>query len=361
MRRAAVVCVVACLAPGLPSLATRARSDPASDRLAAEIDRWAAFLRTNAATGEDWTQVKQVTEPVMARTQSALREGRRLLALQRLVAMQVNLAAAAYVQARPASARDEAGFEAEWTRMGGVLGDGLVPPRADALAAVRPALVRALGEAALPQTRVYYDASLDYGRSTMPQAGLFYLGAAQAAADVVELCRALSTGVETSPPPVRLLRGEIEALEGDLLAAYRPPASIDAHSDFIAASAALKEARELDAAGLRYGALLRYLQAALRFAPVRPAVPRESARLAGQLRDLEGRLAGGGIDHSLGRLFLESAQEALAAADPKQRTAAAAIAGDVLPRYFAALEPARPEPPRPAPRVTVTLVRWPYT
>jgi hypothetical protein len=40
---------------------------------------------------------------------------------------------------------------------------------------------------------------------------------------------------------------------------------------------------------------------------------------------------------------------------------AQAIAFDVLPRYLAALEPARPEPARPQPRFTVTLVRWPYT
>src|SRR5262249_29785164 len=37
------------------------------------------------------------------------------------------------------------------------------------------------------------------------------------------------------------------------------------------------------------------------------------------------------------------------------------VATDVLPRYFAALEPARPAPRLPAPRATVTLVRWPYT
>ena len=59
------------------------------------------------------------------------------------------------------------------------------------------------------------------------------------------------------------------------------------------------------------------------------------------------------MDHSLGRIFLEAAQ-----AEP---ALAPAIAGDVLPRYFAALEPARPRPPQPAPRATVTLVRWPYT
>jgi hypothetical protein len=39
---------------------------------------------------------------------------------------------------------------------------------------------------------------------------------------------------------------------------------------------------------------------------------------------------------------------------------AAAVSTDVLPR-FAALEPARPGTPKPAPQITVTLVRWPYT
>ncbi|HSB35256.1 MAG TPA: hypothetical protein VLH41_00160, partial [Thermoanaerobaculia bacterium] len=63
-----------------------------------------------------------------------------------------------------------------------------------------------------------------------------------------------------------------------------------------------------------------------------------------------------------GRLFLEAAQADVEAARPgKTADAAQAIAADILPRYFAALAPARPEPPKPAPAVTVTLVRWPYT
>jgi hypothetical protein len=40
---------------------------------------------------------------------------------------------------------------------------------------------------------------------------------------------------------------------------------------------------------------------------------------------------------------------------------AAAIAADVLPRYFAALAPAPPASAAPKADVTVTLVRWPYT
>ena len=146
-----------------------------------------------------------------------------------------------------------------------------------------------------------------------------------------------------------------------MLAAYRPPAAIDSHGDFITTSAALKEARELDAAGLRYGALLRYLQASLRFAPLRPAVTTDPARLAERLRELDVQLASGSVDHSLGRLFLEIAQEAQAGGSPQDGATAAAIAGDVLPRYFAALAPATPAPPQAEPRVTVTLVRWPYT
>jgi hypothetical protein len=358
MRRAVTVtAAVSALVVGLS--APGATTEP--DRLAAEIDRWAAFLRTNTSTDEDWAQVKQMSEPVMARAQSALRDGRRLLALQRLVALEGNLAASAYLQARPAPARDEAAFEAEWKRMGEVLHERLSAPRVDTLAAVSPALVRALGEAALPQARVYYDASLEYGRNTVPASGLFYLGAAQAATEVVDLSRSLSTPAGKEAPPVRALGTEIEALLGEVLAAYRPPAAIDSHRDFITTSAALKEARELDAAGLRYGTLLRYLQASLRFAPLRPAAPPDPTGTAERLRELDARLASGSLDHSLGRLFLEIAQEAQAGGSTQDGATATAIAGDVLPRYLAALSPPPLVLPPPASPVTVTLVRWPYT
>jgi hypothetical protein len=169
----------------------------------------------------------------------------------------------------------------------------------------------------------------------------------------VAFYRKLSEPTSRQAPPVRALHGEMDALEGELLAAYRPPASIEKHGKFIGASSTLKEARELDAAGLRYGALLRYLQAARQLAAIRGTAPLEAQALAGRIREWDARLSAGTVDHSLGRLFLESAQSG---ADD-----AGAVVQDVLPRYFAALEPARPEPPGPAPKVTVTLVRWPYT
>lgn len=330
-----LVALAACGGPG-----------EAKDPLAAELERWSAAPGRPLAGAED-----------------ALRDGRRLLALQRLAAGRTDLAAAAYVQERPASQRQEAaGFEAEWSRMGNVLRDDLDPPSAADLESLRPAAVRALAEAALPQVRVYYDASLEYGRSTTPEDGLFYLGTAQAQRDLVSWFRSLEEEAPRDAPPLRSLRQELDALEGEVLAAYRPPASIDRHGEFIAASALLKEARELDAAGLRYGALLRYLDASLQIAALAGPPPPGADAVAERLREHEARLTGGDVDHSLGRLFLEAAQANRESAAPgKSPAVAAAIASVVLPRYFAALGPARPEPPRPDPRVTVTLVRWPYT
>jgi hypothetical protein len=296
--------------------------------------------------------------PLLADAGDALDKGQRHLALFRLASARQTLLAAEYVQG--VAGRDPAAFEAEWTRMGVVLRDDFGPPAKDALGDVRPAMVRALAEAALPQVRIYYEASLEYGRNTMPEDGLFYIGAAQASRDLARFCRSLAAPSAGAAPPLRSIRPEIDALRRELLAAYKPPASIDKHRDFITASAALKEATELDALSLRYGALLRYLQAAVRFAPVRAMAPGGGA-LEEELQSQETRLAGGNVDHTIGRLFLEIGRAEAARGTPEGTTSARAVALDVLPRYFAALAPAAPAPPAPAPGVTVTLVRWPYT
>ena len=340
-------------------------SGPAPDPLVAEIERWSAFLRSDAASHGVWAGLKRGNQPLLARAAQDLAQGRRLLALHRLTMAEVGLAAGAYLSARPADQhQDIARFEAEWARMGKALRGDLGPPSPAALAGVQPAALRALGEAAIPQVRAYYVASLEYGRSTTPGDGLFYLATAQAQRDLVELCRRLSTPASLKPPSLRSLRAEIDGLQSDLIKAYKPPASIDRHGDFISADAALKEARELDTAGLRYGAMLRYLDAALLVAPLRqPAPPQLApAALRKRLDEFAARLSTGGIDHSLGRMMLEGAQDEVASAAPGTSPAAStAIATDVLPRYFAALAPARPEPPKPKPQVIVTLVRWPYT
>jgi hypothetical protein len=342
-----------------------AEEERAKDPLATEIARWSTFLRETDSSDENWKDLKQGLEPAMARVEAALEDGRRLLALERLSATRMNLAGFAYVNSLPTDNRgDAAKLESEWTRVGAQLSADFAVSSRTVLAGVQPAVVRAEGEAAIPQARNYYDTSLEYGRATMPWNGFFYLGVAQAQVDFLSFCRTLSARTDLKAPPIRSIAAELDALEGDLLEAYRPPASIDRHSEFISASAALKEARELDAAGLRYGALLRYLQAAMRIGPLRPDAPApDLAGLPKRLEAFESRLLQGGVDHSIGRLYLETAQANLVAGAPPAANPAfaEAIARDVLPRYFAALAPAAPPPPKPRPSVTVTIVRWPYT
>jgi hypothetical protein len=328
------------------------------DPLAAEIARWQAYLETNRSTDEMWAEVRAASQPLLAGAGKALHDGRRLLALQRLATAYPNLAASAYLSGLPpADLQTPAAFETEWKRMGTVLAPDLAPLRADVLSGVGPSAVRALGEVALPQVRAYYETGLEYGQNTMAKYGLYYVGAARGQRDFAAFTRALSEPSPKAPPPLRPLATDLDAFENEMLAAYRPPASIDRHGEFIAASAALKQARELDAAGLRYGALDAYLRAALRLSAV-PADPDVAAKLAA----FDARITQSATDHSIGRLYLETAQADMAAVKPgAPPLVAAAIVSDVLPRYFAALEPARPEKPKPAPEVTVTLVRWPYT
>lgn len=330
------------------------------DPLAAEIARETAVLKALPETDDTYKQIREGVGPVLARADEALRAGRRLLALQRLAPAFTDVAAAEYLRALPASTRaEQAAFEAEWARRGAEL----AAPRPGAAEGLKPAAVRAFAEAALPQAKVFYDASLEYGKNTMAESGFYYLGSARGQLAFVTFCRFLSEPATGTAPRLRSLAPDIDALEHELLVAYKPPASIDGHTEFILASSSLKEARELDAAGLRYGALLRLLQTALRLAPL-AAAPAGDGEIAGKLETLRARLSADGADHTIARLFLEAAEGDLAAAAAKPGAAtaiAAAVVSEVLPRYFAALGPAPRGQPRPDPVATITLVRWPYT
>ncbi|MSO50039.1 MAG: hypothetical protein EXQ49_09095 [Acidobacteria bacterium] len=337
----------------------------AEDPIALEVTAMrAAPVASAAKTDPLWVQVRPGVTAALDLAEQALAAGRRWTALERLAAARVDLVAAQYVADRPAEARkDVSGFEAEWARMGAELGASEDAPTAKAFDRVYPAAARALAEASSFQVKVIYDAGLEYGRATDADSGLFYVGAAQAQQQFAAFAR---TVLQSSTPvlSVRSLVAETNALETTLLALYRPPVSIDRHSEFIGASLALKEARELDAAGLRYGALQRYLLAVLRTALLRPAPAlSESAAIRARLLAAAPTLSDYSIDHTIAIMFLE---RALTELDRPEATAASvgialAVADEVLPKYFAALEAAPAMVSPRTPRVTVTLVRWPFT
>ena len=324
------------------------------DPLATEIARWSDALKNRKSSDETWQQMKETSAPYITGAETALAAGQRGLALYQLARTRLYLAGAELVGKLSASQRnDMAALEAAWKRSGRTLAPDLSPPSATTLARVSPAIVRAVAEIAYPQVHNYYFASLDFARNTNAESGFYYLGLAHGQEELLSLCRSMSAGSAgaASPPPLRSLALELDALEKELAAAYRPPAAIDRHRDFIAAAGVLKEARELDGAGMRHGALLRYLQTVDRVAQLRPDRPRLDAD---GLQALEARLADASVDHSIARMLLE-----LARTGPPE--ALAITASEVLPRYFAALEPPKPAPPAAAPEVTVTMVRWPYT
>src|SRR6185369_363454 len=106
------------------------------------------------------------------------------------------------------------------------------------------------------------------------------------------------------------------------------------------------EARELNAKGLRYGAMIRYLEASRRIAMLR-SKPIDRAEIAKKLIELEPRIMRSATDHTIAQVFLESAHADLASA-ASDGSVASAIATYTLPRYFAAIEPARPRKTVPA-------------
>ncbi len=341
----------------------------ARDPLAEAIARWQQILRAAPPADPEVREIRAGMAPLLAQAEKALGEGKRWLALSRLERAWTDLEAAEYRTAvGSGSAGDLRGqmgeLEREWRRLGPLLGANRAPGPRPAFEPL-PAAARALAEAALSQMPIYYEASLDYGRNTAPEYGLYYLGAAQAQRDFIALAAGLPRRPRDIPPLApRAADSEIAALRDELLAVYLPPLSIDSHAVFIRISALLKEADELTAAGSHYGALHRLLDAKARLArlthPGRSVTAAEAARRGSEIA---ARLDAAPGDDSLHRLFLETALFSAADPDPATRGGeiAAAILDDVLPYLPVVLGPAPPRPPGRKAEATVTLVRWPYT
>lgn len=342
-----------------------ARGPVAPDPLPGAIARLQVLARTPSPGDEETAAIRASVGPLLEDAALALSEGARWLALSRLERVFTTVVATEY---RSGIATDLRGqmdaLQREWTRLGPELGQRLTPGPRPAFEPL-PASTRALAEAALAQMPIYYAASLDYGRNTAPDYGLYYLGEARAERELLALLAAMPRRPAEQPALApRAVDAEIAELRDELLAAYIPPRSIDSHDLFIRISSLLKEADELSALESRYGALLRLLDARARFSrfmhPGRTLSGEEALRRG---EAVSARLDESPRDTSLQRLFLETALFSARHADRIQGGGeiAAAIFEDVLPRFPQLLGPA---PPRPAERLaeaTVTLVRWPYT
>jgi hypothetical protein len=290
-------------------------------------------------------------ETRLTRAKAALGAGRLHLAIFDLET--VFTAAGGFdAAAQAATVKTLEGFEDRWRAAG-------EPSSASGPSTSRPVLIEALAASAEARAPVTYRAALPYARDAGVPAGLFYLGESRAMTAFAAFARALDWRPAGPAPPLRSIAGEIDTFEAEVTEAYE---TMDAsqHTAYVVTSVALKRARALAGADHHAGALLEYLLARLRFAPIRGG-PSSSADLPARVARARDTLAPD-RDHSIALLFLELAETLGASGDDEPRRQAAAILDDVLPAYHAALGAPRPlTAPEPDPAVTVTLLRWPFT
>jgi hypothetical protein len=362
-RRRPAFAATALVAAALVSINIHAQTTRGgNDAIGRAIADFASLVAAETSSDRLWTEAKPGVDANVKDARAAIAAGRRWLAVERLSQARQSFLAIRFALDHPAERKDLAAFESEWTRQGATL--GAAAPQPAPLASVRPAVLRALAEVAASQVRINYDAGLEYGRNTQPEYGLYYVGVAEAQRQFITLARGLSPvrPDRRTPPPLRSVAADIAVVQRDLLSLYQPPASVDRHSEFIVASSALKEARQYDAAGWRYAALIRFLQGTQRTAMLGRGAPSDMDALAKQIASFRARLEDPRIDHSIGLLFVERAEAALGTRTAVGSLTAATVAMDVLPRYFAAIVAAEPTTrTAEVPVATVTLVRWPFT
>ncbi|HEY7162474.1 MAG TPA: hypothetical protein VH815_14505 [Acidobacteriota bacterium] len=335
----------------------------ASDPLSTEIAKWKEFVRTNPATDEDWTSLKQVLEPVIERAEIEVTKGRRFSALHLLALVRSNLAASKFLADHAAEVKEFGLFEQEWQKVGKSLGPVLNGKQHLDLNGY-PAAVRAVAEVSYSEIKVYYDSSIEYGKATEPTYGMFYLGSAQGQYDFTQFCKTLRAASTYTPLTIGNFENEIESFEDTVLAAYKPPLSIDQHPIFIRVSAMIKQAHELYDAGAYYGALYRYLEARYRyFRALEPGQAITADQAAARAQEFEKRFNQNSADNTIGRIFLELGLSEAQDTTPNTQggTNARVLFDDVLPHYFSSIEPAKTKRAVVTPVTTVTLVRWPYT
>lgn len=358
--------VLAVVLLGLPGVS---HAQDARTQIEQELSRVERAARTASIPKEYWDEGKPRVLSGLASARRDLEANRLYLALEEFLAASMDLRALEFLAANwEAAKKGMPAFEAEWSRADLELRDLEQRYRGGNWASM-PAALRALAEGSFGQARPLYQASRGFAM-TSPDTGFYYLGDSKAALEAALFCQSLrfpptpqSRGSRSSAP-------EIRRLEEKVLAAYKPPQSIDRHSGFIRINGTLKAAGELDEAQLYDGALYKYLQALRVFALLDARAPEadRAKDFREEISRLRARLSSATADDSIVQLLLERAESALdaaggnsgAAGDPRT---AQVLLKEVIPAYFAAVESAGGAVNSPAAtaQITVTLVRWPYT
>src|SRR5258707_8023651 len=341
------------LLAGLPG------ADKVGARLESEAARIQRELRAMSEPDPDLKDSKDLIESFISHTSEALKARRYYLGLEELSRARVVLDGVHAVRDNQQTiAKGMPGFEGEWAKTAVALKslNGNAVPPVDA-----PAVIAALAQSAQSKAIPVLDASHAYAAESDTRFGFYYLGSAKGAAAFADFCSSLRLARERSPALLRSVSPELEHLQEKVVNAFRPPRSIERHSEFIRLNGALKLARELDAAKHYEGALYHYLDAVQQHAVLEMKAPSaaQRARVRKQIAALHDRLHGSDRDESVAELFVERAAAQLEAKQPNANAwkSARAIVDGVMPAYFEVLKgPAELEENVRA-QTTVTLIR----
>jgi hypothetical protein len=229
-------------------------------------------------------------------------------------------------------------------------------------------VIRALSETAQNQTVPLMEGARGFAISNKPKDGLFNLGEAEGQAQFAAFCSTLNFPRKGTAYPLRTLLPEIENLQEQATAAFKPPRSIDLHTLFMSLNSAIKQARELDATKHYAGALFQYLYGVGYYGmldtPVLDVSQQSTVKSA--LTAARQKLDASPRDESIAQFFLEKAESQIAHVDGSAPAAdewrmAKVVVDQVLPTYFAMDKPLAARERASGKTVDITLVRWPYT
>lgn len=305
-------------------------NDPANDANAAalrtEIQRLRGQLEALKLSAGEADSITTL----LNRSERAAQAGHVFLSLHLLQYAVPSLTGYAYLKTQTAQGKPTMpAFEQEWKRLGPELSARqrslTVPPKL-------PFAVQAVWERALTQVQPNYQASLLYGQEAGIENGLLYMGLAQGQLDFLAFCRTLKFAAATASP-LPAPAAEFAATEAEVLAAYRQFDSPEQHGAFIRVNTALKVAQDLVQEQRAHGVWLQTLEArrALTAILVTNTENRTATDLRAQSTTVQAQLSKATTDQSLGWLYWQLAEAALATDDLK---AANAILHHVLLRYF---------------------------
>jgi hypothetical protein len=305
-------------------------NSPNSGSITAEISRSKAVLAALKLPATD----EESYASLLSRSERAVQLGHVYLSLHILQFAAPTIAGLEFQKAKAEVAKGGLdAFEQEWRRFGTEL-----TARQRSLASVQrfPLAVQAIIERSLTQVQPNYQASRLYGAESSVESGLYYLGFVKGHLDFAAFCRGLKFDTSATTPRLRSFAPELARLEKEVLAAYRQFDTPEQHSAFIRVNSTLKIAQDLERERRYSGAWVQGLEArrALTAMNLAAAEKLTAADLRAQCEAFRTQLSNSRTDHSLGWLYWQMAEAALATDDLKQ---ANVILHHVLPLYFQSL------------------------